>query len=614
MRVSVSPGAAVIAHGKLAMITAIESDNSVAVRISKTGETHVVAVADLEMVPDDHSVIERASTFDPADPGVAERLILAGERTVIIKEYLDGNLKLLEAAGKLSLKKSAFYKLVSKFNHDLGALSIVQSSAGPKKGSQRISLEIIQIIEDCFKEHYHGASASYSRVWKQAQTQCYVKGLKPPGLSTVQRFIKGLDPKVVFRLKYGTDAANQKFESRPGWIHTDYPLHHAQMDHTRVDIILRDERDRTKIIGRPWVTLLVDVHTRVILGFYLSMFPPSLVSVQQTVCMAALPKDQDSANSPTYGINYPYYGMPEFIGMDNAAEFHSPILEAALRLHGCEPKWRKVHKKHMGGVIESLIGTLMTTEVHFLDGSTFSNTKQRGEYNSEACSTMTFKDFRSWFAGQILIYHGTVHTTLGCSPKDAWTSYFSSESGKLPPIAVNKRNLYLDFLPEKHKPVRNNGITLNAGIYFCRDLIPQQGRGKVLIKFDPYDMSKIWVRVKENYVLAPLVRASHGYINFEYYRINRAYNKQLPPGTITDPEALLQMIQNNKLVNQAKRDTQKSKREARKQSAAKSHHRDQVSNGIPTHMAHETVVAPDAPQVIPRIDYSQPPTLFDTKD
>ncbi|MCV4275824.1 transposase family protein [Pseudomonas capsici] len=614
MRISVAPGTAVIAHGKLAMITAIEGEDSVNVRISETGQTHVVAVEDLEMVPGDHSAMEKLNTYDPSEPGVTERLILAGERTVIIKEYLDGNLQLLEAASKLSLKKSAFYKLVSQFNQELGALSIVQSSAGPKKGSQRISLEIAEIIEQCFKKHYRGASASYSHVWKQAQTQCQVKGLKPPGLSTVQRFIKGLDPKVVFRMKYGADAASQEFDSRPGYVHTDYPLHHAQMDHTRVDIILCDEQDRTKLIGRPWITLLVDVHTRVILGFYLSMFAPSLISVQQTVCMAALPKDKDFPESPTYGINYPYYGMPEFIGMDNAKEFHSPILEAALRLYGCTPHWRKPYKKHMGGIIESLIGTLMTTAVHFLPGTTFSNVEDRGEYDSEAHAAMTFKEFRSWFAGQILIYHGTVHSSLKCSPKEAWTNYFSRETGKLPPVVINKRDLYLDFLPEKHKPVRNNGITLNAGIYYCRELMAQQGRGKVVVKFDPYDMTKIWVKLKNEYVLTPLARASHDCVNFEYYRINRAYNKKLPPGTITDPDALLQMIHNNKIVKQAKCETKKSKSQAKKQSAAKSQHREQVSNGVPTHLTQETdSVLIDAP-VIVRVDFNRPPILFDTKD
>ncbi|MHB9351648.1 Mu transposase C-terminal domain-containing protein [Pseudomonas amygdali] len=613
MKVSIEAGTTVIAQGKLAVITSIEGEDSVKVRISETGQSHMMTVADLEIVPDDHSAIAKMATYDPTEPSEAARLILAAERAVVIREYLSGSVKLSEAADKLSLKKSAFYKLVSRFDHRLGALSIVKSSAGPKQGSQRISPEIATIIKQCFDEHYHGASASYSYVWKHVQAQCFVKGLSPPGLSTVQRVIKALDPKVVFRKKYGADATNQQFQPRPGYVHTDQPLHHAQMDHTRVDVILCDERDRTMTIGRPWVTLLVDVHTRVILGFYLSMFPPNLVSVQQTVCMGALPKCKDSIHSPTFGLNYPYYGMPQIIGMDNAAEFRSPILEAALELHGCKPQWRKVYKKHMGGVIESLIGTLMTTAVHFLPGTTYSNVEDRGEYDSEAKAAMTFKEFCTWFAGQILIYHGTVHSELGTSPKDAWKAYFSSKSGKLPPVAINKRNLYLDFLPERHKPIRNNGITLNAGVYYCSALNAHQGRGKVVVKFDPRDMTKIWVKLKEDYVLTPLIRSSHECVNFEYYRTNRAYSKQTPPGTITDPEALMQIIDNHKLVSQAKRDTQKSKRAA-KQSTAKSQHRNQTSNGLPKHMSQETAPQYSAPPVTIKADFSRPPALFDTKD
>jgi putative transposase len=329
--------------------------------------------------------------------------------------------------------------------------------------------------------------------------------------------------------------------------------------------------------------------------------------------MAALPKDKDSIHSPTFGINYPYYGMPQFIGMDNAAEFRSPILEAALELHRCKPQWRKVYKKHMGGVIESLIGTLMTTAVHFLPGTTFSNVEDRGEYDSESHAAMTFKEFCSWFAGQVLIYHGTVHSKLGTSPKDAWGKFYSRKSGKLPPIAINKRNLYLDFLPEKHKPIRNNGITLNAGIYYCPALNAHQGRGKVIVKFDPRDMTKIWVKLNDDYVLTPLVRASHEYVNFEYYRASRVYNKKTPPGTITDPEALVQMIDNQKLVSKAKRDTKKSKRAAN-QSTAKSQHRERLSNGLPKHILDDTASLPAVAPVVMHVDFSRPPKLFDTKD
>lgn len=305
---SIAAGTVVIALGKLAVITEVKNTEQVSVRINDTGETKIVAVADVEIIPEEQETITQLTTYDPADPKEAMKLIAAAEQAVILKEYFNGDMTQNEAAQKLSLKKSAFYKLASRFNHALGALSIIKNSPGAKTGSHRIPEAVVAVVKECFDRHYQGAAASYSHVWKQTQAACAEKGLPPPGLSTVQRLIKKMDPKIVFRQKYGLDATNQRFQTRPGYVHTDYPLQHAQMDHTRVDLILRAEHDRSLTIGRPWVTLLIDVHTRIILGFYLSMFAPSLVSVQQTVCMAALPKKKSPPTLPPMGLAIPITG------------------------------------------------------------------------------------------------------------------------------------------------------------------------------------------------------------------------------------------------------------------------------------------------------------------
>lgn len=603
-----------VAFGQLAVVSKVSSSDEIIVKSIGTGQLQTVAIAEIETIPERPSEITQLSTYDPADPREALQLIAAAERAVILREYLEGRLRFDEAAKKLSLKKSALYGLIARFSPTLGALSIIKQPSGPKNGRRRISDQVFKIVEASFKEHYKGESASYSHVWKQVQSACNAAGQPSPGLSTVQRLIKAMDPKLVFRQKHGLDATNQRFQTRPGYVHTDYPLQHAQIDHTLVDIILRAEHDRSLIIGRPWVTLLIDVHTRVILGFYLSMFSPSLIAVQQTVCMAALPKNRDTGSSSTYGINYPYYGMPENLGMDNAKEFHSMILVAALRKYGCEPKWRKIGKKHMGGTIESLIGTLMTTAVHFLPGTTFSNVKQRGDYDSEKKSALTFKEFCSWFAGQILIYHGTVHSELRVSPKEMWEKYYSETTKALPPVIVNKRNLYLDFLPERHKPVRNNGITLNAGIYYSSELAQRQGKGKITIKFDPHDMSSIWAKSHDDYISVPLIRSTHDFINYEFYRANRAYNKQTPPGTVTDPEALLQIAKNNELVSSSRRSTAKSQRETQK-AEAKSQHRYRFRNGVPKQLATNSVtVHSESAKIDVQVNFSMPPKLFDIKD
>jgi putative transposase len=614
MKKSITAGAMVVALGKIAVVVEIKNSDEISVRISATGQLQTITVDDIEIIPNDPKTITELPNYDPADPREALQLIAASERTVILMEYLNGNMTVVDAAKKLSLKKSAFYALIKKFSRDLGVISVIKQKPGPRTGSFRTPTAVVQVVNDCFDLYYVGAAASYSHVWRQVQSECDAKGLPTPGLSTVQRLIKAMDAKKVHRQKHGADATRQRFEPRPGWVHTDHPLHHAQMDHTRVDIILRAEHDRNVVIGRPWVTLLIDVHTRVILGFYLSMYAPSLIAVQQTVCMAALPKDKSQPNSPCFGLNYPYYGMPDYIWMDNAKEFHSPIYEAALRKHGGRPRWRRIGKKHMGGTIERLIGTFMTTAVHFLPGTTYSNVEQRGDYDSEKKSALTFKEFCTWFAGQVLIYHGTVHSELKQSPKDAWEQYYSAKTGVMPPVIVNRRNFYIDFLPETHKPVRNNGITLNAGIYYTKELSSLQGKARITVKFDPYDMTSIWAKTQDDYISVPLVRSTHDCVNYEYYRTVRAYNKKTPPGTITDPEALLQIQKNNELVKKAKTDTKNSKR-GKSQSEAQSQHHTRFTNGVPNDVSiDDQSTGSSSPIAALDVNFSLPPKLFDTKD
>jgi putative transposase len=58
----------------------------------------------------------------------------------------------------------------------------------------------------------------------------------------------------------------------------DHALEVVQIDHTPVDVIVVDEAHRLPI-GGPWLTLAIDVATRVVVGFYVSLEAPSSTSV-----------------------------------------------------------------------------------------------------------------------------------------------------------------------------------------------------------------------------------------------------------------------------------------------------------------------------------------------
>ncbi len=71
-----------------------------------------------------------------------------------------------------------------------------------------------------------------------------------------------------------SNAARGKFKAIKKGLTPKRPLELAQIDHTLADIVIVDEIER-RTIGRPWLTLVIDVATRLILGFHLTLDAPS---------------------------------------------------------------------------------------------------------------------------------------------------------------------------------------------------------------------------------------------------------------------------------------------------------------------------------------------------
>ena len=60
-----------------------------------------------------------------------------------------------------------------------------------------------------------------------------------------------------------------------------------QIVHTLVDVIVVDRASRQPL-QRPWLTLAIDVASRMVAGFYLTLEPPSITSVRSYVATATI--------------------------------------------------------------------------------------------------------------------------------------------------------------------------------------------------------------------------------------------------------------------------------------------------------------------------------------
>jgi putative transposase len=173
-------------------------------------------------------------------------------------------------------------------------------------------------------------------------------------------------------------------------------------------------------IGRPWITLAIDVASRMVSGFYLSHDAPSIVSVALVLTQCTLRKDNWLSERGLGSIEWPVSGIPDEVHLDNAKEFHSHALVRGAQEYGIELSYRPLGRPHYGGHIERLIGTTMGA-VHLLPGTTFSNTMEKGSYNSSKQATMTLAELEKWLALEVLgRYHRSIHSALGVPPLVAW--------------------------------------------------------------------------------------------------------------------------------------------------------------------------------------------------
>jgi putative transposase len=198
---------------------------------------------------------------------------------------------------------------------------------------------------------------------------------------------------------------------------------------------------------------------------------------------------------------WPLWGKPGTIHVDNGAEFHSEALSRGCDQHGIGLAHRPVGQPHFGGTIERVLGTLMH-RIHTLPGTTFSNPQDRGAYESERYATLTLKELETWLTLVIVgHYHLSVHSALNEPPierlKRGWLGTSEAPGPGLPPRVHNRHAFLIDFLPLVRRKIQRHGFVLDHIRYYSNALRPWIARRdrleQFIIRRDPRDISRIFV-------------------------------------------------------------------------------------------------------------------------
>ncbi|PTQ92278.1 putative transposase [Mucilaginibacter yixingensis] len=434
---------------------------------------------------------------------------VALKRYYIILPLIDNEpgFTIASVARKSKVTRQTIYRWLERYTQTQSVSSLLKDDTGCPKGTKRIAVDTETIVEEVINSRYlNKQKLSLKKATIDVTLKCREAGLPVPHYSTVRRRIAQISEEQKLARRYDSSIAGYKYDPLlDQFPNADYPLAAVQIDHTKLDILVVDEINR-ECVGRPWITLAIDVYSRMVVGFYISLDPPGVLGTGLCLSHAILPKELWLSRLDVPG-KWPCHGVMRSLYMDNAREFRGRSLERSCQEYGIEINFRPVTKPHYGGHIERLMGTVLR-EIHALPGTTFSNIKDRKHYDSEGKACFTLTELEKWVADFIVgVYHQRKHSGIGTTPL---ARYNEGISGNLHQIGVGKDirmidelKLKLDFMPFEERTVQRYGVSID-GIAYYGDILRKwihaynqpnsmdRSKRKFAFKRDPRDISTIY--------------------------------------------------------------------------------------------------------------------------
>ena len=470
-----------------------------------------------------------------------------------------------DAAGEqLGLSRRQVYALLKSWRQGSGLvtdLAVARSDGG--RGEGRLPAAVESVIREVLRKRYMTRQRpSLAVVYGDVVRACKAQDLRVPARNTVASRIALLHPAAVAQAREGSEGARSLRDAGGEAPVVEALLEQVQVDHTMIDVIVVDERDRLPI-GRPYLTVAIDVCSRCLVGMVVTLEAPSAVSVG--LCLAHVCCDkQPWLDALGLDVEWPMSGKPLQLYLDNAAEFKSEALRRGCEQHGIELSYRPPGQPHYGGIVERVIGTAMG-KVHELPGTTFSNAAQRGSYDAEGKAALTLGELERWLALAVAGYHGSVHGGLGQTPAGRWAQGVA-EFG-VPAVVTSPTAFVVDFLPVIRRTLTRTGFVIDYVHYFANALKPWIARrdrlGKFVIRRDPRDISRIWVLEPdgEQYVEVPYRTLSRPPVTLWEHRQAVARLREQGRGQV-DEQALFAMIEQMRgIAVTAQKATRKSRRD-----------------------------------------------------
>ncbi|WP_371819496.1 Mu transposase C-terminal domain-containing protein [Tolypothrix sp. PCC 7910] len=410
---------------------------------------------------------------------VIQSLLEAGDRTTYAQ-------RLKEAAEKLGKSVRTVRRLIDKWEQE-GLLGLAQAERADK-GKYRVDEDWQEFILKTYKEGNKGSKRmTRQQVAVRVKARADELDVKPPSHMTVYRILEPViekQEKAKSIRSPGWRGSRLSLKTREGKdLTVEYSNQVWQCDHTRVDVLLVDQHG--EILGRPWLTTVIDSYSRCIVGINLGYDAPSSQVVALALRHAILPKQYGEE----YGLyeEWGTYGKPQHFYTDGGKDFRSNHLQQIGVQLGFVCHLRD--RPSEGGIVERPFKTFNTQLFSSLQGYTGSNVQERPkEAEKEACFTLRQLEQRL-VAYIVNIYNQEKDARMGDQ-----TRFQRWESGLIvAPDAFSERDLDICLMKQTRRMIQRGGYLQFENLMYRGEYLAGYAGESVVLRYDPKDITTVLV-------------------------------------------------------------------------------------------------------------------------
>ena len=318
------------------------------------------------------------------------------------------------------------------------------------------------------------------------------KKMKVPALSAFIRRLEKHAKKEITFARLGKEETRKLFKLRQLPQDIKFILQRVEVDHTQADLFVVDSKTNL-VLGRPYVTALLDYKSKSILGFYIGFEKPSYLSIARALQHAILPKTYIKELYPEVENDWDCYGIPKTLVVDRGKDFESVALMDACADLNIRIERNPAKHPWFKGSIESFFKSLNQKLLQELKGKVFPNIVDTNLYNPQKHAVITLelllKLFHVWL---IDIYQNDKVSKGTKIPSVSWQEDFNSVPRRI--ISSEK----LDIVLSESKVRKNSqyGIVNDHIWYDSPELLKlraELGFKNVQIKINREDLGYIRV-------------------------------------------------------------------------------------------------------------------------